>query len=134
VTPLVRILRALSDETRLRIINLLAESGELCVCDIEAVIDCPQAKVSRHLAYLRRSGLVEGRKQGLWMIYCLAVPKSPEHEAILKCMRTLLPNNTIGRQDKSELQRNVKKGCCAVVNLEMSKPLSIVNIKRRIQA
>ncbi|MBI2094879.1 MAG: metalloregulator ArsR/SmtB family transcription factor [Candidatus Omnitrophica bacterium] len=62
------VFNALADETRLRILNLLAE-GELCVCDIVGVLREPQSKVSRHLAYLRRAGLAQARKEGLWMHY-----------------------------------------------------------------
>lgn len=65
------IFRALSDGTRLKIMNLLSE-GELCVCDVMRVLKEPQSKVSRHLAYLRRAGLVKGRKEGLWMHYELS--------------------------------------------------------------
>ena len=64
-TPSVdRIFRAFSDRTRLRILNLLS-AGELCVCDIVRVLDLPQPKVSRHLAYLRRAGLVSAARRVL---------------------------------------------------------------------
>lgn len=66
-----QVFRAFSDETRLRILNLLSE-GELCVCDVMRVLDEPQSKVSRHFGYLRKAGLVSGRKQGLWMYYRLS--------------------------------------------------------------
>jgi len=65
--------QSLSDETRLRILALLT-AGELCVCDLMAVLDLPQSTVSRHLAYLRNAGLVEDRRQGVWMFYRLATP------------------------------------------------------------
>jgi len=68
---IVEILKGLSDETRLRIINLLYE-GELCVCDIMEVLDITQAKASRHLAVLRRAGLVTDRKSAQWVYYALA--------------------------------------------------------------
>lgn len=68
---IVDILKALSDETRLRIINLLYE-GELCVCDIMEVLDISQAKASRHLGVLRRAGLVTDRKSAQWVYYTLA--------------------------------------------------------------
>jgi len=68
---IVEILKALSDETRLRVINLLYE-GELCVCDIMEVLDISQAKASRHLAVLRRAGLVTDRKSAQWVYYTLA--------------------------------------------------------------
>ena len=66
-----RIFRAFSDETRLRILNLLNE-GELCVCDVMRVLNEPQSKISRHFGYLRKTGLVAGRKEGLWMHYKLS--------------------------------------------------------------
>jgi ArsR family transcriptional regulator len=65
------IFKALSDETRLRIMGLLLE-GELCVCDLMAVLELPQSTTSRHLAYLRNAGLVSDRRQGVWMKYRLA--------------------------------------------------------------
>ncbi len=65
------VFEALADETRIRILNLLAE-GELCVCDLMRVLKEPQSKMSRHLAYLRRSGLVESKRGGLWMYYKLS--------------------------------------------------------------
>ncbi len=66
-----QIFKALSDETRLRLVNLLQTGGELCVCDLMAVLDLPQSTVSRHLAYLRNGGLVDDRRQGIWMYYRL---------------------------------------------------------------
>ena len=63
--------QGLSDENRLRIINLLLAADELCVCDIERVLDIPQARVSRHLNILRSAGMVNARRQGQWMHYSL---------------------------------------------------------------
>ena len=59
-----KLFKALSDETRLRILSLLTE-GELCVCDLMEVLQLPQSTVSRHLAYLRNTGLVADRRQGV---------------------------------------------------------------------
>lgn len=64
------VLKALSDETRLRIINLLYE-GELCVCDVMEVLQISQAKASRHLIYLKNAGLAKDRKQAQWAYYSL---------------------------------------------------------------
>jgi len=64
--------KALSDETRLRILALLSVD-EMCVCDLMAILDLPQSTVSRHLAYLRNAGWVEDRRQGVWMYYRLVV-------------------------------------------------------------
>jgi ArsR family transcriptional regulator len=70
VTELAGIFKALSDETRLRIIKLL-ENGELCVCDITAALDMVQPKVSFHLSTLKEAGLIRDRKQGKWIHYGL---------------------------------------------------------------
>jgi ArsR family transcriptional regulator, arsenate/arsenite/antimonite-responsive transcriptional repressor len=93
--------RAFSDPTRLRILNLL-RGGELCVCDLVRVIDVPQPKISRHLAYLRRAGLVVARKDGLWMYYELARSKNAFHQKLLECLSCCFP-------DVPELARDVKR-------------------------
>lgn len=64
-----QIFKALGDETRLRIMALLMEGEELCVCDIVAALELPQSTVSRHLAHLRNVGLVDDRRRGVWMHY-----------------------------------------------------------------
>jgi ArsR family transcriptional regulator len=64
-----QIFKALGDETRLRIMGLLIDGKELCVCDIMAALDLPQSTVSRHLSNLRNAGLVNDRRQGIWMNY-----------------------------------------------------------------
>ncbi|HBV87090.1 MAG TPA: transcriptional regulator [Desulfosporosinus sp.] len=69
---LLDVLKALSDETRLRIINLLYEK-ELCVCDIMETLEISQAKASRHLIYLKNADLVKDRKQAQWVYYSLAI-------------------------------------------------------------
>ena len=66
-----QVFKALADPTRVRILGLLG-GGETCVCHIHESLRLPQSLVSRHLAYLRRAGLVEARKQGLWVHYRLA--------------------------------------------------------------
>jgi len=77
--------RAFSDRTRLRILHLLRD-GELCVCDLIDVLQAPQAKVSRHLAYLRRAGLVSARREGLWQYYSLTRPTTPFHRKLIECL------------------------------------------------
>ncbi|MEW6066966.1 MAG: metalloregulator ArsR/SmtB family transcription factor [Nitrospirota bacterium] len=67
---LLNIFKALSDETRLRILKLL-EDGELCVCDIVAALDMIQPKISFHLGVLKEAGLIKDRKQGKWIHYRL---------------------------------------------------------------
>ena len=69
----VELFKAVADPVRLRLLNLLA-AGEVCVCHLHEALDLPQSTVSRHLAYLRKRGLVVGRKEGLWVHYRLAKP------------------------------------------------------------
>jgi ArsR family transcriptional regulator len=83
VQTLEGLLRALADDTRLRILALVA-GGEVCVCNIHGALGIPQPTASRHLAYLRRAGLVSSRKAGLWVHYRLAVPKDPSLANVLK--------------------------------------------------
>ncbi len=92
---------ALADETRLRILNLLGE-GELCVCDLMRVLNVPQSKISRHLSYLRRSKLVEGRKEGLWMHYRLSKPSTKMFQALLGAFDH-------HRSDFKELNKDLKE-------------------------
>ena len=77
--------RAFSDRTRLRILNML-RTGETCVCDLVQVLDVPQPKVSRHLAYLRKAKLVTARREGLWMHYRLAPASTDFHKSLLNCL------------------------------------------------
>lgn len=103
---------AFSDPTRLRILHLLRE-GELCVGDLVTILDMPQPTISRHLAYLRRSQLVDTRKSGLWMYYSLAVPKAEFHRKLLDCLTACFA-------DVPELKKDARRatklkrsgGCC----------------------
>jgi ArsR family transcriptional regulator, arsenate/arsenite/antimonite-responsive transcriptional repressor len=67
----VQLFKCLADETRLRTLLLLDAEGELCVCDIIASLQLPQSTVSRHLAYLKRSAMVNDRREGLWIYYSI---------------------------------------------------------------
>lgn len=78
--------KACADQTRLRILNMLACEGEVCVCHLVDVLQTNQPKVSRHLAYLKRVGLVADRKDGLWVHYRLATPLAEHAERLLACL------------------------------------------------
>ncbi len=86
---LVQYFRALSEEVRLRIILLLTH-GELCVCDIMEVLDEPQSKVSRHLSYLKSSGLITAKRVGVWMHYALREQQDETLDAQIEFMRERL--------------------------------------------
>lgn len=83
VPDLVEALLACADNTRLRILHVLLDGRELCVYDLVEVTGASQPKISRHLAYLRRSGLVSCRKDGLWVYYRLATDTAPPITALL---------------------------------------------------
>ena len=103
---------AFSDPTRLRILHLLRE-GELCVGDLVAILDMPQPTVSRHLAYLRRSALVETRKSGLWMYYSLTAAKSQFHGKLLDCLEACFTDVPELKKDAARAKKlRQKGGCC----------------------
>ena len=109
--PADRMFRAFADETRLRILSLLARRKELCVCDIMRVIDAPQPKISRHLAYLKRAGLVAGRKDGLWRHYSLAKPATAFHKRLISCVDGCLNETPSLRRDAKKLGAIRKARC-----------------------
>jgi len=101
--------KALADETRLRILGLLL-AGEVCVCDIHESLKIPQPKASRHLAYLRRSGLVDTRREGLWIHYRLATTSDPVLAALADAVRHALAHVEAIRKDGDRLRK--RTGCC----------------------
>lgn len=94
-------IKALGDETRLRIVHLLGDT-ELCVCDLFATLDLPQSTVSRHLAILRRSGWVSDQRRGSWMYYRLAA--DAQTKQILSPLLVQLAASPRGSADREALQ------------------------------
>jgi ArsR family transcriptional regulator len=109
LTQMETLFKALADATRLRILGLLV-TGEVCVCHIHESLRIPQSKASRHLAYLRRSGLVAARRDGLWIHYRLAASPDPVVAAIGEAVRHALGHMEIVQRDAERLQK--KTGCC----------------------
>lgn len=105
-----QVFRALADNTRVRILHLLRE-GALCVGDLVSVLDVPQPTASRHLAYLRRSGLVLDERRGQWSFYRLAPPSSSFHEKVLESLNAAGSRQT--QTDQAAL-RTLRRagGCC----------------------
>lgn len=101
---LANIFRALADETRLRILALLRD-GEVCVCHIHGGLQLPQPTVSRHLAYLRKAGLVEARREGIWIHYRLADAASPVIEAVLGATLHALTHAPSTGRDLARMQK-----------------------------
>lgn len=111
VDMIAELFKALGDNTRLRIVRLLAEAGELCVCDIERVLALPQARVSRHLAVLRSAGLVRARREGQWMHYALR-----KEDALSRSVIRVFVRGTDGAalfvKDSLRLKKHAP-ACCA---------------------
>ena len=101
--------KALADQTRLRILGLLL-NGEVCVCDIHETLGVPQPKASRHLAYLRKTGLVDARREGLWMHYRLSAVVDPVLRTILEAAVHALTHLDVVHRDIQRLQK--RTGCC----------------------
>ena len=104
-------LRALADPTRLRILALLT-SGEVCVCHIHEALGIPQPTASRHLAYLRKSGLVEARREGLWVHYGLAKLPNAVLGTLVNAVTHCIGHADTVSRDRKRLERAT--GCCTV--------------------
>ncbi len=99
---------ALADRTRLRLINLM-RGGEVCVCFFAETLGTNNPKISRHLAYLKRAGLVTGRRDGKWIHYSLTVPKDPQATAILDSVMKTFEADEQMRADRD----NLVNVCCS---------------------
>jgi|SRR5579863_4041946 len=99
---LLPLFAALSDKTRLRLVNLVADR-EVCVCYLAEVLRLSQPKISRHLAYLRKTGMMSARREGKWVHYSLQRPKDEAKAAILDCVLESLQSNPEMRSDRARL-------------------------------
>lgn len=112
---IAQIYKALSEQMRLRILMLLIH-GELCVCDLMEVLDEPQSKVSRHLAYLKNSGLIRGRRVGTWMHYSLMEPLEGPAAAQIEFLRIEFSGLGWARDDKKKMEEALAKKTCETVS------------------
>lgn len=107
IDDLDAVLKGFADPTRIRILSVLA-AGELCVCDIVEILGLPQPLVSRHLAYLRRSGLVEATREWKYAHYRLAEPEHAVHRNLINCVRTCFRGiKSLGRE-RAKAEARVK--------------------------
>jgi ArsR family transcriptional regulator, arsenate/arsenite/antimonite-responsive transcriptional repressor len=100
--------RALADRTRLRLLNLM-RGEEVCVCFFVEILKIHQPKISRHLAYLRRAGIVGARREGSWMHYRIVEPADPDAARVLRDTLAWLGNDREMQRDRERLV----KVCCA---------------------
>jgi ArsR family transcriptional regulator, arsenate/arsenite/antimonite-responsive transcriptional repressor len=107
---LVKIYQCLCDRTRLRILHLLAKSP-LCVCHFQGILGEPQVKISKHLAYLRRQGMVSTEREQNWIIYSLHPRRSAELDRNLKCLQDCVQTDPLFKGDLQKLAQ-LQKNCC----------------------
>jgi ArsR family transcriptional regulator len=100
--------KALADRTRLRLLNLMA-AGEVCVCFFVEVLGTNQPKISRHLAYLRRAGVVAARREGKWMHYRINTPEGEHASRVFGEVMTWLGEDRDMQKDRARMQTL----CCA---------------------
>jgi len=115
--------KGLADISRLRIMNLLL-TGELCGCDIQYVLAASQSNISRHLTYLKRSGLVTDRRAGYRVYYRLVEDDTPEFKALLVFLRIALKDKLFV-SDARKLRAAIKNGACSISEKQfgqMSRP------------
>ena len=102
------LMKAASDRLRLRILGLLLDAGELCVCEVEATLEITQTRASRALTTLRRAGLVVDRRDGAWVHYSVAKSDDPLVKGVLEGLRKTLAEDPVVRADIANLERK----CC----------------------
>jgi ArsR family transcriptional regulator len=105
---LIDIYQCFCDRTRLRILHLLFKSP-LCVCHFQEILDEPQVKISKHLAYLRRRSLVATQREGNWMIYSLPLKTTDQLERNLECLQDCVRRDLIFKRDLQNLSKLQKK-------------------------
>jgi ArsR family transcriptional regulator len=105
--------KGLSDVTRLRIMNLLLQ-GELCVCDIQRIVDGSQPTISRHLNYLKHSGLVLDRRDGLRVFYRVAKQNNTDLKTLHQFLRKIFKGKSVLEDDLKELKDAMAQGTCAI--------------------
>jgi ArsR family transcriptional regulator len=111
MSNLEQLFKGLSDQTRLRILNLLLH-GELCVCDLQYALGSSQTNVSRHLTYLKNSGLVLDRREGARMYYRLAQPNEGVHKLLFGFLRDAFKSSKALTEDSRKLKSAIENGSC----------------------
>jgi ArsR family transcriptional regulator len=107
---LIQIYQCFCDRTRLRILHLMTNSP-LCVCHFQDILNEPQVKISKHLAYLRGKGMVVATRERNWMIYSLPTTRTAELEKNLKCLQDCVQRDAVFRQDLRKLTK-LCRTCC----------------------
>ena len=110
ISDYAALFKALSEPVRLRIVHLLLDKGELCVCDIVDTLELSQSVISRHLAYLRNSGLLDTRREGVW-IYYQVTQLTPFTTKLLALFHDDSANSVVMRGDLKAFQSIAQRSC-----------------------
>lgn len=130
IDALEHVFKALADKTRLRILALLG-NNEVCVCHIHDSLGVPQPTASRHLAYLRKSGLVAARRDGVWMHYQVSTTLSPAIRGVIAAAVDALQQVPATSNDRKQFQRSFGQlyvlgsaggGACCAPRTQESQP------------
>ena len=106
---LTKVFKALSDETKLRILKILQERDELCVCEIMQALDISQSRASRNLGILKHAGFVVDRRDGLWIHYSINKKKINEYHGVLNgLLKNWLNDQDIIQEDSKRLKKAIK--------------------------
>src|SRR5690349_11074266 len=108
-----------ADPTRLRLLSLISHCNEICVCDLETVTGLPQARISRHLANLRHSDLVNSRREGVWIYYSLKRPDTPLQKSLIDAIKSA--HQTVG-QLATDLETLRSTPCCSPQTVQIKLP------------
>lgn len=103
-----QLFRALADRTRLRLLNLMGDN-EVCVCFFVEILQISQPRISRHLAYMKKVGIVASRREGKWMHYRIVTPSDADAERILADVQQYLVND----KDMQRERKKLVKFCCS---------------------
>ena len=107
---LIKIYQCFCDRTRLRILHLLAKSP-LCVCHFQGILGESQVKISKHLAYLRKQGVVSTEREQNWIIYSLPPGRPVELDRNLKCLQDCVQTDPVFERDLQKLTKLQKSSC-----------------------
>ena len=119
--------KALSDETRLQMLILIRQHQELCVCDLENVLEIGQSKASRHLRYLLNAGLLQDRREAIWIYYRIADKLSPGHRAILESIDQLIEPEKLAELNSKLADWRDQKKCGVAREKSANKIITLEN-------
>ena len=105
------VFKALADGTRLKMMALLIKHGELCVCDLMEALEIGQSKASRHLRYLLHAGLLEDRREAVWVYYRVSQQLSADIPSLVKILADVLPTDAVKALDKRLAKWSKVKAC-----------------------